>query len=97
MDLQGPRPSGGSLTSRQRAMISVQLGHVLGNQGDPAGAENAFQEAIAFDPSFGEAHYFLGRLQGSSLSAEDPVTRRIMEADRALKARELAAAASGYA
>jgi len=71
MDADASGPSGGSMTPRQRAVISVQLGHMLRDQGDLAGAENAFQKAIAFDATFGQAHYWLGMLlQRSSRPAE---------------------------
>ena len=71
MDADASGPSGGSMTLRQRAVISVQLGHILREQGDVAGAEHAFQKAIAFDATFGQAHYFLGMLlQRSSRQAE---------------------------
>jgi tRNA (mo5U34)-methyltransferase len=57
-------PSDGDkfVTSRQRAMTLVQLGHVLREQGDTAGAEKAFREAIDVDAALDEAHYFLGLL-----------------------------------
>jgi tRNA (mo5U34)-methyltransferase len=71
LDADASGPSGGSMTLRERAEISVQLGHMLREQGDLAGAEHAFLRAITFDATFCQAYYFLGMLlQRSSRQAE---------------------------
>jgi tRNA (mo5U34)-methyltransferase len=71
MDADPSHPSGGSLTRRQRAVASVQLGCGLREQGDAAGAESAFRAAVAVDPEYDEARYYLGRmLQRSSRASE---------------------------
>jgi len=64
-------PNGGTMTPQQRAVASVQLGCGLREQGDLTGAENAFRTAVAADPEFDEARYYLGRLmqRGSRGSA----------------------------
>jgi tRNA (mo5U34)-methyltransferase len=62
IDEDPSHPNVGAMTSRQRAAASVQLGCGLREQGDLAGAENAFRMAVAADPEFEEACYYLGRL-----------------------------------
>jgi len=59
------------ISARQFAEISVQLGHSLREQGDIAGAEDAFRKAIALDSGFDQGHYFHGLLlQRSTRQAE---------------------------
>lgn len=59
------------MSPRQRAIVSVQLGHTLREQGETADAEKAFREAIELDATLDEAHYFLGLLmQRSARRAE---------------------------
>jgi tRNA (mo5U34)-methyltransferase len=62
MDAGAPPPNGGWLTPQQRATVFARLGHVLRDQGDAAGAEDAFEQATSLDPTLEEAHYFLGLL-----------------------------------
>jgi tetratricopeptide (TPR) repeat protein len=55
------------ISARQFADISVQLGHSLREQGDIAGAEDAFRKAIALDTGFDQGHYFHGLLLQRSM------------------------------
>jgi tRNA (mo5U34)-methyltransferase len=63
-------PDSAPIIARQRAAASVQLGVSLREQGDPGGAEGAFRAAMAFDPEFDEARYYLGRLMQRSQASE---------------------------
>jgi tRNA (mo5U34)-methyltransferase len=58
----GSADGGRLISSRQLAQIAVRLGHSLREQGDIAGAENAFRKAIALHDRFDQGHYFLGLL-----------------------------------
>jgi tRNA (mo5U34)-methyltransferase len=62
IDAEASHPDAGTMTPRQRAAASVQLGCGLREQGDLAGAETAFRTAVDADPGFEEARYYLGRL-----------------------------------
>jgi tRNA (mo5U34)-methyltransferase len=71
IDTDRSHPNCGSMTLGQRATASVQLGCGLREQGDLAGAEAAFRTALAADPEYDEARYYLGRLlQRSSRASE---------------------------
>jgi len=71
IDRDSSHPQGGAMTPRQRAAACVQLGCGLREQGDLAGAENAFRTAIAADPEYDEACYYLGRLLQRGSRASD--------------------------
>ena len=45
-DAETSGPNDDVMTPRQRAIVSVRLGHTLREQGDTAGAEKALREAI---------------------------------------------------
>ena len=65
-DAETSGPNDDVMTPRQRAIVSVRLGHTLREQGDTAGAEKALREAIELDVTLDEAHYFLGLLMQRS-------------------------------
>jgi len=79
------RAGRGWMNPRQVAEIALRLGHSMREEGDTAGAENAFRQAIWVDDSFAEAHTALAFLQ------------QVKEGERARNAREWAAAAASYA
>jgi len=59
---------------REHAVLSVQLGLDLQQQDDTAGAEDAFQKAIEFDPVYDQGYYFLARLLQRSRRLEEAAT-----------------------
>lgn len=71
IDAGPPNPDSAPIIARQRAAASVQLGVSVREQGDPGAAENAFRAAMAFDPEFDEARYYLGRLMQHGSQASE--------------------------
>ncbi len=66
--------------SPQNAMLWNTLGTVLSEQGDPAGAQTFFDEALRFDPKFAKARYN----RGNSRLALGDLDQALEDCDQAL-------------
>ena len=66
--------------SPQNAMLWNTLGTVLSEQGDPAGAQTFFDEALRFDPGFAKARYN----RGNSRLALGDLDQALEDCDQAL-------------